>query len=267
MQISRFHKNQNDSVEWYSPLFHREYDRIYCSSLFQFTSKKMVTSDMICGGTGFNVSSHLPIEIERTDLDYSIYPNCETSYLWFSRGCFRNCPFCVVPTKEGSLYPVEPKNHNPNEKYISIMDNSATTSPKFFEMIEYLDKLGQPVDFQSGIDVRNFSDKIGEALTRLRYWNYFHTAWDNPREDLTSKLEHLMQYIPTSRIMVYILIGYWSTQEEDLYRVTELRKRGLSPWIMPYNTKDPYQRAFKRWCNRHAKCEWKDYKYRPRPCG
>jgi len=265
MQISRFHKDKGDSIEWYSPLFHREYGKIYCSSLFQFTSKKIVTHDMICGGTGFNVCLRLPSEIESCDLDYSLYPSCKTSYLWFSRGCFRNCPFCVVPTKEGLLHPVEPKNRNPNEKYISVMDNSPTANPKFFDVVEYLVKLGQPVDFQSGVDVRTFSDKIGEALARLRYWNYFHTAWDNPREDLIDKFEHLMQYIPKSRIMVYVLIGYWSTPEEDLYRVTELRKRGLSPWVMPYNSKDPYQKAFKRWCNRHPGCEWKDYKYRPKP--
>lgn len=265
MQISQYYKNKGASVEWYSPLFHREYAKIYCSSLFTFTSKKLVTLDMVCGGTGFEekVKTRLPPEIETTDLDYSLYPKCKTSYLWFSRGCIRACPFCVVPKKEGPLIPVEPKNLNPNGVYVSVMDNNPTANPHFFKVIEYLLRLDQPIDFQSGVDVRTFSDKIGEALKRLRYWNYFHTAWDNPRENLTDKFEHLMQYIPKSRIMVYVLIGYWSTPEEDLYRVTELRKRGLSPWAMPYNKKDPYQKAFERWCNRHPGCEWKDYKYRP----
>jgi len=259
MQIARFHKDRGDSVEWYSPLYHKEYEKIYCSSLFTFTNKKFVTLNMTCGGTGFNILSKLPEEIEACDLDYSIYPKCKTSYLWFSRGCYRTCPFCVVPTKEGMIHSVEPKNLNPDGQYISIMDNSPTANPKFFNMIEYLRKLGQPIDFQSGIDVRIFTDEIGEALATLRYWNYFHTAWDNPRENLIPKLLHLARFIAKSRIMVYTLIGFWTTPQEDLYRVTTLRQNGFSPWIMPYNKKDPYQRAFERWCNRHAGCKWEDY--------
>jgi hypothetical protein len=261
MQISTYHKQHGDSVEWYSPLFHREYDRIYCSSLFTFTKKNMVTPNMICGGTGFNVKSHLPPEIEKCELDYSIYPNCITSYLWFSRGCFRQCPFCVVPTKEGSLQPCSPKNLNPNGKYISVMDNSPTANPKFYEAVEYLEKLDQPVDFQCGIDARIFTDKQGEALCRLRHWKQIRTAWDNPKDDLTQKLERMIQHFGKSRIMVYVLIGYWSTQDEDLMRVQHIRDLGLDAWVMPYNKQDPYQKAFERWANRHANCEWKDYQH------
>jgi len=263
MQISRYHKDQGDSVEWYSPLFHREYDKIYCSSLFQFTSKRMITPDMVVGGTGFNVRSHLPPEIERCDLDYSIYPDCKTSYLWFSRGCFRNCPFCVVRTKEGSLHSVEPKNLNLNGEYVSVMDNSPTANPKFFDVVEYLLKLGQPVDFQCGIDARIFNDKQGDALSRLQYWKQIRTAWDDPRDDLVPKFEAMIQHFGKYKLMIYVLIGFWSSREEDLFRVQKIRELGMDAWVMPYNNMDPYQKAFERWNNRHISCEWKDYKYRP----
>lgn len=263
MQVSMYHKQRGDSVELYSPLFHRlgVYDRIYCFSIFTFTSKRFVTSDMICGGTGFNIVSRLPEEIEACNLDYSIFPNCQTSYLWFSRGCFRNCPFCVVPTKEGKIHSVEPKNLNPKGKYISVMDDSPTANPKFYEAIDYLVKIGQPIDFQCGIDARIFNAEQAEALKRVKLWKQLRTAWDNPREDLVPKLEEITQYFPKSRIMVYVLVGFWSSRQEDLDRVLKIRKIGLDAYVMPFNKNDPYQRAFTRWNNRHAGCEWGEYEY------
>lgn len=124
MQTSCYYKERGHEVELYSPLFHDTYDLIYAYSLFDFTDKGYVREDMITGGTGFDISSRLPKEIEDSDLDYSIQPNCDFSMIWFSRGCFRNCPFCVVNEKEGNIHPVKPKNLNPNGKYIKVMDNN-----------------------------------------------------------------------------------------------------------------------------------------------
>ena len=96
MQVSQYHKNQGDEVHMYSPLYHDWYDKVYAFSLFDFTDKSYVRDDMIVGGTGFDITSRLPSEIEASDLDYSIFPDCDYSIIWFSRGCIRNCPFCVV---------------------------------------------------------------------------------------------------------------------------------------------------------------------------
>ena len=86
MQVSQYHNNLGDKVTQYSPLLHDSYDKIYAFSLFNFTDKSMIRKGMICGGTGFDISTRLPKEIEDSDLDYSIFPNCFTSYIWFSRG-------------------------------------------------------------------------------------------------------------------------------------------------------------------------------------
>ncbi len=94
MQVSQYHKQQGDSVEFYSPLFN--YDKVYVFSLFKYTPKPILQKNMVAGGTGFDICSKLPPEIEACDLDYSIYPACRTSYSWFSRGCVRACPYCVV---------------------------------------------------------------------------------------------------------------------------------------------------------------------------
>ena len=69
MQVSNYYKNRGDTVEMYSPLFHDSYDKIYAFSLFDFTDKKYVRKDMITGGTGFDITSKLPSEIEACDYD------------------------------------------------------------------------------------------------------------------------------------------------------------------------------------------------------
>lgn len=260
MQVSQYHKQKGDQVEFYSPLF--EYDKVYVFSLFSFTKKPILKSNMVAGGTGFNVRSKLPSEIEACDLDYSIYPKCETSYLWFSRGCFRNCPFCVTPTKEGKLHTVSQKNLNPKGKRISVMDSSFTAIEGVWEVIDWLAEKKLPIDFQCGFDVRLLHmDKWQYIKDRLSIYKQIRTAWDNPRDDLTRGLTRLADIFGKSKIMVYVLIGYWSTPEEDLERVLKIRELGLDAWVMPYNKKDPYQKAFERWCNRHAGCSWEEYNH------
>jgi len=266
MQISQFHKQKGDSVEWYSALFHHSYNKIYCSSIFDFSNKDSVTSDMVCGGTGFigfeedfNVLTRLPPEIEKCDLDYSLYSNCHVSFLWFSRGCINNCPFCIVPKLEGKIHSVIPKKLNSNGKVIYVMDPNFFANPKYPETIRLLIELGQPVDFQQGIDARIFTPEHGKALDLLQIHKQVRTAWDNPKDDLTKQFKLMMQFIPKSKIMVYVLIGYWSTPQEDLERVMKIRELGLDAYVMPYNKQDPYQKAFTRWNNRHVGCEWEDY--------
>ncbi len=261
MQVSQYHKEQGDQVELYSPLF--EYDKVYVFSLFSFTKKPILKPNMIAGGTGFNIRSLLPFEIEQSNLDYSIYPNCKTSYIWFSRGCFRKCPFCVVPIKEGRLDGAIPKNLNPKATTISVMDNNFTAlgSILFDNAMTFLEEKKQPVNFQCGLDARLLVPEKWERINKLRIHKQIRTAWDDPREDITYGLEAMAEVFGKSKIMVYVLIGYWSTPEEDLARVLKIQELGLDAWVMPYNKQDPYQKAFERWANRHVGCSWAEYSH------
>ena len=97
MQISKYHKTRGNTVEWWSPLTDRQFDHVYCSSLFDFTDKSGVTDDMECGGTGFTnlIGKELPPDI------HTMKPKINIGFT--TRGCIRNCSFCVVPKKEGRM--------------------------------------------------------------------------------------------------------------------------------------------------------------------
>ena len=263
MQVSQYHKNLHDDIYIYSPLYHDSYDLIYAFSLFDFTDKRYVRKDMVCGGTGFDIESRLPSEIEASDYDWSLYPECDYSIIWFSRGCIRNCPFCVVRRKEGYIHPVTPKNLNPNGKYIKVMDNNFFANPNWREAINTLQEWDQPIDMQ-GFDIRLFDTEQGEALQSLKHRKAFKFAWDNPRDNLDDKIVELLNYIKPSKLMCYVLIGYWSTPEEDLYRVMHLwDEYKIHAFAMPYDKFDKYQRSFARWCNNKIIFKtrsWEEYK-------
>jgi len=262
MQVSTYHKQKGDIVEWATPLTYHLYDKLYCSSLFDFTDKTQIPHHAVCGGTGFDLTTNLPKEVDNCDYDYSMYPACDYSILWFSRGCIRRCPFCVVWKKEGKIQPVEQKNLNPNGIYIKLQDNNFFASPKWRDAVEWLNNTGQKVEFSSGIDARILDDEQCRALQSLKIQGQIHTAWDNPKDNIIPKLELLTKHIKPYRIMCYVLIGYWSTEEEDLHRVEALRNMAIDPFVMPYNKKDTYQRRFARWVNHKAifkTVKWCDY--------
>jgi len=248
MQISQYHKKRGDAVEWYSEIFKREYNKIYCSSLFDYTPKYSIPENTICGGTGFDLTTKLPKEIENSDLDYSIYPNCDYSIIWFSRGCIRNCPFCIVKQKEGYICSVKPKNLNPKGKYIAIQDNNFFANPKWKDAEKYLDQWQQPIDFNSGIDLRIFNKKQAVFIKKYKI-KMIHCAWDNPKENMIPYLKNLLKYFSANKIMCYVLIGYWSNKEEDMMRIKEIARLRITPFAMPYNKKDEYQRHFSRYVN------------------
>jgi len=258
MQISTHHKSKGDTVEWALPLAYDRYNKLYCSSLFDYTNKRNIPERTERGGTGFDLITQLPFD---TEYDYSIYPKCDYSIVWFSRGCIRNCPFCVVRRKEGYIRPVEPKPLNSKGKYIVVQDNNFFANPFWTYAIIALLKIGQPVEFQ-GVDIRLLNDKQCNALLSLKHHKQIKIAWDDPGEDLRDKLKWLTTKIKPYQIMCYVLIGYWSTEEQDLHRVLYLDFLGITPFVMPYNRKDSYQRRFARWVNHRAifkSVTWKDY--------
>jgi len=261
MRVSSYHKKRGDQVERYGVLKHDEYNMIYAFSIFNFTPKPFIRIDMIKGGSGFDIKKKLPKEIDECYYDWSLYPDCDFSLIWFSEGCIRNCPFCIVRQKEGYIHPVTPRNLNPNGKYIKVMDNNFFANPKWRSAVLQLLEWGQLVDFQ-GVDVRLINKEQANALNSIKHHKRIKIAWDNPKEDILKHIKRMLKWVKPYKIMCYVLIGYWSTPKEDLYRVEKLRDLGIDPYIMPFDKHDRYQKDFTRWVNHKAifnTVSWKDY--------
>lgn len=267
MKLSAWHKKQGDTVEWYSPLW--SYDQVYASKIFRDTpDDPYLPSGTIRGGTGYDVKSELPSEIEAMRPDYLIYPQNDYAIGFTTRGCVRECKFCLVPRKEGRLKVVgDIYSFWNGQKKIILLDNNLTAAPRshFAGIMEQCRSEKLQVDLSQGLDLRLLTDEHCEAMKGVKFSKQIHFAWDEVDEEpsvwrgLTVYSAHFKPYTA----MVYVLIGYNSTPEQDLYRVEKLRQVGVDPFVMAYNKADPYQRQFARWVNHKAifkSVKWSDYK-------
>lgn len=277
MKISSYHKQMGDDVDWHDPMFDMyDTDIFYESKVFTFSANYRyypVNAKIIRGGTGIDVKSQLPREIENVkDLDYSLYQNCNYSIQFLSRGCIRNCEFCVVPIKEGVIRQVKPYKLNPNGKWIMLLDNNFFACKEWRENIEKLKSYNQPIDFNQGIDLRILTEEMAMALGQLKI-KTIHCAWDSYRDkDFVLKgLELLTKYIKPYKITCYCLVGFKSKQitDKDVERVMTLRNMGVNPFAMGYiDFNNPnYKKSkeikdFCRWVNMKATFKsiaWEDY--------
>lgn len=278
MKISTYHKSLGDDVDWYDPIFDMyDTDIFYESKVFTFSQEYQyypVNAKIIRGGTGIDIVKKLPEEIEEiTQLDYSLYPNCDYSIQFLSRGCVRKCPFCVVSKKEGLIHQVKPMNLNDKGKWIMLLDNNFFACNQWKENIETLKSYNQKIDFNQGIDLRILTEEMAISLAQLKI-KTIHCAWDNYKDKdiVLKKLNMLIKYVKPYKITCYVLVGFEQNTiiSEDLERVLTLKDLGVNLFAMGYidfndkTYKKPREiKMFCRWVNMKAtfkSCTWEDYK-------
>lgn len=274
MKIASYHRMCGDSVEWALPMY-MEYDVVYASKIFTFSSdyNKLEYKSLrfVEGGTGYSVTSQLPDYIDKhRGMDYSLYPQYPFSIQFFSRGCFRNCSFCLVREKEGFIHRVEPVDYNPNMKWIEVLDNNFFANEGWkYAMVE-LQRINLPVTFH-GVDVRIINLEQIECLNTLKLKGEVHIAFDAPDVGVESKIEYMVQHFNRNKLACYVLVGNGSTVQDDLYRLNFLKKIGVRPFVQPfrdYTNKrkvSQYEKDLARWANRpwiFKTCDFADFEPR-----
>lgn len=261
MRTSAYYKQLGCAVEWANDgLFASHYDKVIASKIFTFSPDYIYSSvdcdELIKGGTGYDIKLKLPNEIEQSKfIDYSLYPQHPFSIQFFSRGCIRNCPFCLVHDKEGEIHSVEPVDLNPNGEWIEVLDNNFFANPEWHSAVEYLLKTNQPIKLH-GVDVRIMDEEQAFYLNKMKMEQNIHIAWDLPKLDLTERLKEMLKYVKPYKITCYVLVGFNSTIEQDLYRLNTLKKLGITPFVQPYrdfeNKRKPtnYEMDIARWANK-----------------
>jgi len=255
MKLSAWHKKQGDDVEtWWG---FGQYDRVYKSKVFDNTPDipwTIMADEIVEGGTGYAVETKLPDEIEHTYPDYKLYGINDTAYGFLTRGCPRKCPFCIVSDKEGAdtRKTAELSEFWRGQREIKLLDPNLLAAPEAEDLLKQLADSKAYVDFTQGIDIR-LLDETRAALIRRIKIKIIHFAWDNPKLDLSMRFKQVKKWLKydSRKLSVYVLTGYNSTHEEDLYRVYTLRELGFDPYIMIYDKeKAPHKtRLLQRYVN------------------
>ena len=124
------------------------------------------------------------------------------------------------------------------------------------ELLQQLIDSKAYVDFNQGLDIRLTNERNIALLNKVKV-KQIHFAWDNPKDELTKYFERykeIAKHKPHGNYgMVYVLVNFGSTLQEDLHRVYTLRDMGYDPYVMIYNKdavpKGHTLRQLQRWVN------------------
>lgn len=257
-KIAAWHKLQGDEVFWYEPLFSGHCDKVYVSKVFNFSPDinfYIDADEVIRGGTGYNVTSQLPIYIDLTQPDYSIYPLLpkDVAYGFLTRGCPNKCKWCVVPKKEGGVKPYMDIDDiaTPTRKKIVLMDNNILAAGDYAKaQLKKIIQKGYRVDFNQAMDARLVTPEFAELLAQVKWIdNRIRFGCDTTSQikDCERAIEMINSYGYTGQYFLYTMlndsfeesfarINYWWKKNQEL--VAQHHKSRVYPYAQPY--RDPF---------------------------
>lgn len=285
MKISGYYKEQGHEVKLihnsYMELF--EYEKIYLAKVFSFTEVPewvLQRDNIVIGGTGFypDGGENLPYEIEHHKPDYSLYneyveeqlkigknKNTLEDYMDYSigfstRGCFRQCKFCVNKKYEKAF------KHSPIEEfldedrpYLYLWDDNFFAYPHWEKILDEIEATGKSFQFRQGLDLRLMTDRKAKRFNNTNYRGDFIFAFDHLKDkDIIIEKIQLWKRYSNKICKLYVLCGFESQDEKDIEntfeRIKILMQYGCMPYIMRYEDykKSKYRSMYielARWCN------------------
>ena len=228
------------------------------------------TGNVTIGGSGISPSIQAPDEIELLKPDYDLYPSegyRQESLGFTSRGCIRNCEFCIVHEKEGAFRRVQHVKKFVDFRYknVTLLDNNILADKEwFFENTNWILDHKLRINISQGMDIRLLTDEIADQIHRIKFIDgQMRFAWDRvDMEDIVkSGIEMLKDHKINVRrnVSFFVLSGYTNPKTgipvpfcKDVYRCNRLKQMGVMPYVMPWEGGTPLVKALARWANRRT---------------
>lgn len=274
MKISAYHKSLGDTTG----LGIDNPDITYISCVF--TKNRLHAIDECCktfetaryfGGSGLTSEWDLTPAIEYHRPDYDLYPS-EYSMGFTTRGCIRNCGFCIVRRKEGKLRRHQhiEEFHDHRFKSCKLLDNNILADTEwFFENTNWAIEHNVKIDITQGMDIRLLTPEIAEQLKKIKFVNQqMRFAWDDLC--IIGKVEEGIAMLKDAgintrrNVSFYVLAGY-NGDTTALQRCNILRDLRCNSFVMMYE-ETPHLRILARWANRRQlywSCNFDEYQEVP----
>ncbi len=287
MKISRYYKNLGYEVGF--NVTDPEY--IYASCIFKKNKHRLDGLEFLYpnaiidkGGSGFSLTKNLSDQIERMTPDYNLYPDCDRFYGFTTRGCIRNCHFCIVSKKEGKFKRLYSTGHeclanimgsDPYRfKKIEFLDNNILADKEWFmeltsEIMKFNIRHKLYVDFNQGLDVRLLDSEIAERLSRLKPITCWKFAFDSMavKEDVLRGIQLLKDAgIDTHhKVMFYVYCHNGEQVPDAVARCRILKENNVTAYSMINIDVEPtYEmKKLKHWTRPWSfwKVDYDDYRY------
>ena len=213
MKLSAYHKAKGDSVEWYD--IFGEYDIVYMSKVFthtpDYTQVIPNAREIIKGGTGYDVTSSLPEDVEFVTPDYNLYPYIDkkTAYGFLTRGCIRKCPWCIVPKKEGTIHPYQDVDDIAvdGRTNLILMDNNILAAGEYgISQLKRIAERKYRIDFNQAMDARLVTDEIAELLASIKWMDYIGCDTPSQVKDCDDAIERIRKHGYNGSFFLYTIL-------------------------------------------------------------
>ena len=252
MKLSTFYKDLGWQVILSRKPVYIKADHFLASAVFRSRStldkiaglRTIYGNDVDIGGSAVDLRRRLPEEVEACFPDYSLYGHSRYALGFLTRGCPKNCKFCVVPSKEGRLK-VQAASFSgfvpPDWKNILLLDDNLLGSSAALGLLEEIAARGYSVNFSQTLDIGYLSEPLYQALLKIDSQNarftrkqiYFSLNYPGAIRQF-EKRKSMLKGFGKDRVSVVSIYGFDTRLSEDYSRWMLLRRLMLVPFFQEY---------------------------------
>jgi len=160
-----------------------------------------------------------------------------------SRGCNNQCPWCLVPHREGRLREIEIQCGN------TVQDNNLLQCNRVHiaKVIDMLRSQHQ-ICFSGGLDSRLLTDSIADDIRSLSIRHLFFACDTKTAIKTLAQAKHKLAGFNRNQLRCYVLLAFnGETISEAHERLEDVWQLGFMPFAQLYQPPEQYIKYSKDW--------------------
>ena len=252
MKLSSFYKSRGYQTQLVKKLDKITADLYYASVVFNSEKSlkqvkrltELYGDRIIIGGTGVDLKTTLPNEVDSCFPDYNLYAHTQYALGFLTRGCNKRCAFCVVPQKEGRLqsnYSMFSDFVPKGQQNVMLLDNNLLVVPNVNELLAEMVKMEFNVNFSQTLDIQYLTDKIYQKLRMVNSVNSRFTrkmiyfSCNTPKQaEWFIKKSDMLKGFGRDQVTTVIMFGFNTRLSQDFAILKIMKKLGIIPFVQEY---------------------------------
>ena len=252
MKLSTYYKSRGYRVVLSRKVAYLKADEYLASAVFdsESTRKKLARLSQIygdnvrIGGSAVDLRTRSPPEVELCFPDYSLYGHERYALGFLTRGCPKQCPFCVVPDKEGRLKRQSASFSGfvpQGWKNVMLLDDNLLGFQGVHELLEEMAFRQYGVNFSQTLDIAYLDEDTYRLLLKINWQNarftrkriYFSLNYPGTIRQFEMRRDMLKGF-GQDNVSVVALYGFDTSLSQDYRRWRMLRRFQLVPFFQEY---------------------------------